>query len=102
MLYEIIATEDQQSYNTLMGKGTIERTMMECDSHAEADAINLKFYRSLSPRERLDIALELMANFYETHPRFERIYRTAELGECPVSSDWGLGVQSIRRSTRHR
>lgn len=63
------------------------------ESFEEADRYNEAFYRSLTDDERLDIALELMRVYYEAYPRFERILRTADLGECPVSSDRWMGVQ---------
>ena len=69
-----------------------DRSFQSFDSHEEADKANQDFYDSLSCEEKLNIALELMQPYYEANPRLERIYRTAELGECPVSSDWGLGL----------
>lgn len=62
------------------------------DSHEEADKANREYYRSLTTQERLHIFLELMAPYYETFPRFERICRAVDLGECPVSSDRWMGV----------
>jgi len=74
----------------------IERVLEAFDSHEDADRASARYYRALTPQERIDLALELMRPTYEAHPRFERVYRVVELGACPVSSDWGLGVQSIR------
>ena len=62
------------------------------DTHEEADNASKEYYASLSTTERLAVFLELMAPYYEAHPRLERIYRVAELGECPVSSDRWMGV----------
>jgi len=70
----------------------VERVFQTFDSHQDADKATLEYYRSLTPQERIDIALDLMQSVYEAHPRFERIYRSYELGECPVSSDWRVGV----------
>ena len=64
----------------------------EFDSHEEADQATRAYYASLTNSERLEIALDLMRPYYEAHPRFERVYRTTELGECPVSRDWRLGI----------
>ena len=75
-----------------MGEGKIARVIQGFDSHAEADQANFEYYRSLTPEQRIELALDLMAPYYEAYPRFQRIYRTAELGECPVTSDWRLGV----------
>lgn len=74
----------------------IERTLRRFENHADADAAGLAYYRSLTPEERLAIGLELVQGIRETHPRFERVYRVARLGESPVSCDWGVGVQSVR------
>lgn len=66
------------------------------DSHAEADEANAEFYRSLSGDERIKIALQIMAPTYAAFPRFERVLRFVELGECPVSRDRWMGVQPVR------
>ena len=57
------------------------------DSFEEADQASFEYYRSLSPNERIEVGLQMMQGLREAYPRLERIYRTAELGECPVSSD---------------
>ena len=75
-----------------MKSGGVEKVFQAFDSHAEADEANFRYYLNLSPNERLALGLELMRPYYEAYPRLERVYRTAELGECPVSSDWGLGL----------
>ena len=62
------------------------------DTFEEADAANAEYYRNLTPDQRLQIALEMMSPFYASYPRLERVYRTAELGECPVSSDRWMGI----------
>ncbi|RMG41771.1 MAG: hypothetical protein D6719_07835 [Candidatus Dadabacteria bacterium] len=66
------------------------------DSHDEADQANLLYYKRLTTTERLEIALEIMRPFYEAIPRFERVYRTAELGECPVSKDL-LDLKNLKK-----
>lgn len=75
---------------TLMPKREI--VIQQFDTFDEADAANARYYLQLTPAERLRIALEMMQGAYATHPRLERIYRTAELGECTVSSDRWMGV----------
>lgn len=75
-----------------MSRAKLSRELQFFDSHQEADKASQAYYAALSNQERLDLALELMSGFYETYPRFERIYRTAELGECPASRDWRLGI----------
>jgi hypothetical protein len=70
----------------------IKRELKCFDSHSQADEATYDYYRNLSPEQRLEIALDLMRPYYEAYPGFERVYRTVELGECPVSSDWGLGL----------
>lgn len=84
---------------SLKSSQKLERILHSFDTFEEADAYDREFYRNLTPDERLEIALDLMRGLYEAYPRFERIYRTSELGECPVSRDWRVGLQSIRDSS---
>jgi len=78
----------------------LERVITSYDSHEDADRASARYYAALSPQQRLDLALELMQPIYEAHPRFERVYRVVELGACPVSSDWGGGLQNKRAASR--
>ncbi len=52
-------------------------------SFAESEKSDREYYASLSPEERLDILLELIARSqpHETEQRLERVYRVAKLGE---------------------
>lgn len=54
------------------------------DSHEAADKAEREYYRSLSPAERLDILLTLIANYREALPEAEqglaRVCRIFELG----------------------
>lgn len=70
----------------------IDKVFVTADSHEEAQKISEDYYRKLTPDERIELALELMRPYYEAYPRFERIYRTAEHQECPVSSDRWMGL----------
>ena len=51
----------------------------------EADKADRAYYQSLTPQERIDILLQLVArhavNEDGTPKRFERVYRVAKLGE---------------------
>lgn len=53
------------------------------DSLAEADEADRRYYASLTPEERLEILLDLIAtyrsNFLGTSERLERVYRVDEL-----------------------
>ena len=69
-----------------------DKTLRFFDSFDEALEADRAYYRSLSPEQRLELALDLMRPYYEAHPRLERIYRTFELGECPVSRDRWMGT----------
>ena len=55
------------------------------DSHDEADQADRDFYASLSPQERVELLLELVAryreSFGEAGERFERVYRVIELSQ---------------------
>jgi len=52
-------------------------------SFEEADEADHQYYASLSPQERLDVLLELVARHRESMgeaaERFERVYRVTEL-----------------------
>jgi hypothetical protein len=52
-------------------------------SFREAEQSDTAFYASLSPQERLDLLLEIVArhreSFGEAAERFERVYRVVEL-----------------------
>jgi len=69
-----------------------DKSFQAFDSHEEADKANVDYYNSLTTQERLNIFLEMMAPYYETFPRLERIYRAVDLGECPVSCDRWMGL----------
>lgn len=51
-------------------------------SHAEADAANRAYHRSLTPEQRLEILFELIhryrEGFDEASKRFQRVYRVIE------------------------
>ena len=58
------------------------RVFDSCEAAEEADRDD---YASLSPRECLDLTLELMVRYRETFSedpeRLERVYRVVELGQ---------------------
>jgi hypothetical protein len=53
------------------------------DSFAAADDADLAYYRALTPKERLDVLLELVARFRESldeaEQRFARVHRVVDL-----------------------
>ena len=58
------------------------RIMRQFDSHAEADAADRAYYRSLTPQQRLEILFDLVRLYREEHgcsERLERVYRIVEL-----------------------
>jgi hypothetical protein len=60
----------------------VERVIRVFNSHAEADAADRAYYRSLTPQQRLDILLEMLAwgrTGDATGERLERVYRIVEL-----------------------
>ena len=62
----------------------MEKKITVLNSFEEADRADKEYYRSLSPRERLAILLELnrrwlMRNDGETSERLARVYRIAKL-----------------------
>jgi hypothetical protein len=61
----------------------MEPTVRRFESFAAADEAQDRYYASLTPAERLDILLELVArvnaSFGEAAKRFERVHRVVEL-----------------------
>jgi hypothetical protein len=55
------------------------------DSFEAADRADDEYYASLTPKERLDILLDLIASYQEllgdTAKRLERVHRVVELAE---------------------
>ena len=62
---------------------TMEGEVRIFSSFREAEEADTAFYASLSPQERLDLLLDLIArhreSIGETTERFERVYRVTEL-----------------------
>ena len=63
---------------------SMEKAVRIFDSFAESDEADKAYYHSLSPKERLDILLELNRRCWdeadaETGPRLARVYRIIEL-----------------------
>jgi len=64
----------------------MKKTIRIFKSHAEAEAADIEYYRSLTPQERLEILCELVADydagFDESKRRLQRVYRITSLEEC--------------------
>ncbi|MBK9263853.1 MAG: hypothetical protein IPM54_29120 [Polyangiaceae bacterium] len=61
----------------------MDRSIQVFRSFEEADEADVAYYAGLTPQERLDILLNLIANYQESlgeaATRFERIYQVVEL-----------------------
>ena len=61
----------------------VERVAQVFTSFAAADSADEEYYASLSASECVNILLDLIANYQESHgqaaARFERVYRLAQL-----------------------
>ncbi|MEO0326263.1 MAG: hypothetical protein AAF447_25165 [Myxococcota bacterium] len=79
-----------------MNESHPERALRGFESPEEADKANFEHYRSLTPEQRLAIAVELVEPFHGADARLERVHRVVELGECPVSDDRWVVVQPDR------
>jgi len=66
------------------------------NSHQEAEDFEYQELRKLTFQDKMRIFLEMMEPYYAAAPRLQRIYRTAELSQCPIRDDWRLGVQLTR------
>jgi len=62
-----------------MGSGEIKKVVRIFRSHAEAEAADREFYRSLTPEQRVDIQLELIRRYREEHGISERLERVARV-----------------------
>ncbi len=64
---------------------TMDKVAQVFDSLGAADRSDRAYYAALTPGERLDILLDLIARYREslgeTAERFERVYRVLELSE---------------------
>ena len=63
----------------------MEKVLRVFDSFDDADRADDEYYASLTPQERVDILLDLIAAYRESlgeaGQRFERVYRVVELSE---------------------
>lgn len=63
----------------------MEKVVKVFSSFEEADRADDEYYASLTPQERVDILLDMIAAYREslgeTGQRLERIYRVVELSE---------------------
>lgn len=63
----------------------MEKVVRKFHSFEEADRADREYYRSLTPQQRLDLLLDLIArqreSLDEASQRFERVYRIIKLGE---------------------
>ena len=58
----------------------MDKTVQVFQSFAEADAADRAYYLSLTPKERVDILLELVRRSQgDPPPRLERVYRIIKL-----------------------
>ena len=63
----------------------MEKVLKVFNSFEEADQADAEYYASLTPEQRVDVLLDLIAahreSLGETAARFERVYRVVELSE---------------------
>ena len=63
----------------------LDKTVRVFNSFDEADQADIEYYASLTPQQRLDIMLDLVAAYRkslgEAGERFERVCRVIELSE---------------------
>jgi hypothetical protein len=61
----------------------MQQTVRVFHSFADSEKAEREYYASLSPEQRLDILLDLIARLHphETEQRLERVYRVIKLGE---------------------
>lgn len=63
----------------------MNRTVRKFSSFRESERADRDYYLSLTPQQRIDILLELVARYREEHDEasegFRRVYRIVKLGE---------------------
>ena len=61
----------------------MEKVAAKFCSHEDAEEADMKYYRSLTPQQRLEILFELVASVQsnETEQGFTRVYRITKLHE---------------------
>jgi hypothetical protein len=63
----------------------MEKTFQVFDNFADADRADDAYYASLSSQERVDLLLQIIAQYRnwlgEAAKRFERVYRVTELSQ---------------------
>ncbi len=64
----------------------MEKVVRKFQSHAESDRADREYYLSLTPEQRMDIMLELVARYRESfgdeaRQGLKRVYRIRKLGE---------------------
>ena len=63
----------------------MQGTVRKFKSFEDAERADRDYYRSLSPKERVDLLLDLVTQAQpadEAEQRFERVYRIVSLSEC--------------------
>jgi hypothetical protein len=64
----------------------MERVVRKFSSHAQSDRADREYYLSLTPQQRMEIMLELVARYRESFgdeaaQGLKRVYRIVKLGE---------------------
>ncbi len=57
----------------------MEKVVRVFNSHEESERADREFYRSLTPTQRVEIALQLIDDTYGTEHRLEAVCRIVEL-----------------------
>lgn len=63
----------------------MDKVVKMFDSFEEADRADVEYYASLTPQQRVDLLLDIVAAYRESlgeaGQRFERVYRVVKLSE---------------------
>ena len=57
----------------------MEKVVRKYKTHEDAERADREFYRSLTPRQRVEMALQIIDDFYGTEHRLERVCRVTKL-----------------------
>lgn len=80
----------------------MDKTLRIFDNFMDAEAAERVDDDQLTYQERFRIFMQLMAPYYATSPRLQRIYRVDDLYARSICDDWGIRLQPLPKSTGDR
>ena len=76
----------------------MEKILRSFENHADAEHAAREDDNALTYQERFAAFMTIMAPYYATAGRLQRVYRVDDLHQREIRDDWRLCVQSISQS----